>query len=125
MVKQTFFLSAAALLTGPIMYSSNEGTIPILIPSIPPGTSIPRPHAPSHPIAEGYFDIETNLLTLHFVNLGTCHIQIQNTAGETISEDFDTSLEFFSVYLSGQPGLYSITVNTENGSMYISQFLLI
>lgn len=121
---QTITLTTVmAIVLCPIVSFAEEERIPIVIPGTPPGNpNIPNPHAPARPFATGYFDLETNMLCLQFIGEGVCTLTITSTAGDNIQECFDLSLVNYSTALSGMPGLYTISVELDDGTVRGSQF---
>lgn len=85
-----------------------------------------HPHAPLRPLAEGYYDLETDELVLNFnYDWGTCLITVSNSAGESFQQFFDTSFGTMVMQLSGEPGVYSVSILSEGGVLVSTQFLLI
>lgn len=126
-MKKTLLSSLlACAITPSFLCHADRETVIITIPAPTPSNGGHKPHAPARPIASGYFDFETNQLCLSFLrDLGICTIEASSTAGELHLQMFDTSAGgMFCLNLSGAPGLYTISIISENGLETGTHFIL-
>lgn len=118
------------LLLGLLPLFAQSQTPRVIVVNFPPPQSSSgttnHPHAPLRPLAEGYYDLETDELVLNFnYDVGISLISVNNTAGESSQMYFDTSLGTFVMPLSGELGLYSVSILSEDGALLSTQFLLV
>ena len=106
---------------------ADGGSIPVTIPSPPPPPPTgATPHSLTTPIAQGYYDVDLMELHLTFQqSVGMCEISVLNClTNELVEEVFDPEWGTLVIPLSGNPGLYWITLQTGNGTIYTSSFIL-
>lgn len=117
-------LITSLLLSAQPIISQNYDEIPIFLPTpIPPGTHHPNSQSPY--CSTGYYDLVSNVLVLYFneSNLsGTVQISVSN--GEYYEETFNTDWGIIEIPMSGNPGVYSITLSLENVGLTGTQFVL-
>lgn len=104
---------------------ARDHQIPVTIPTTPLSDGSDLPHSPILPIAQGYFDIQSNDLSLSFLqSVGTCIITITNTANEFYVENFNSDLGTCLIALSGTPSLYTVSIQTGIGVTYNGSFIV-
>ena len=109
-----------------VAVTSDEHQIPVTIPTTPFLDGSGQPHTPAQFLAQGYFDLQSDILSLSFLqSVGFCTIMVVNTAGEIYSDVFDSDCGLFTMGLSGVSGLYTVSVHVGNGSVYMGQFTVI
>lgn len=124
MLKHFLLSVATVVVTVPLFADPDQ--IPIRIPEGSSSSNDPQPHSPAQFIAQGYYDLETDVLSLSFLqSIGICTITVTNTAGEYFVQQFDSDWGTCLMNLSGTPGLYIITIQTLTGMIYSGQFLIV
>ena len=119
----TIFLSLCCAF-GVSCFAQNGG-VEVVIPGARSGSGTFRPHAPAAPLATGFFDLETCELELLFnSNVGVCNIAVTSTAGDAVFEAFDTESMLYNCTLSGNPGIYNISIALQDGSVTQAQFTI-
>lgn len=99
--------------------------IPITIPGNHLGNPGNDPHSPVRYLAQGYYDLEADALSLSFLqSVGPCTVTVTNTAEEVFVQPFDSDWGTCTMYLTGTPGLYSITIETGAGDQFHGSFIL-
>ena len=114
---------AAALIVFPCLAA--EDYIPVLIPETNGNNGGITPHAPTHYLVQGYYDTQSCILSLSFLeSLGVCTITVMNTEDELYEEEFDSDFGTCTMMLSGVPGFYTISVQTGTGLIYNGSFMV-
>lgn len=107
--------------------TNDEGTIEVTIPSTNPDLGeTATPHAPSSPLATGYYDVSTDQLFLYFVFVpDNSVVTVTSTAGDICIQAVDPLTATVSMQLSGNPGLYVISVTSSSGVSSSAEFVII
>ena len=125
MKNTTLFIATVAGITISSVCSADEHNIIINIPKSTPEEVPSKPHAPARPVAQGYYDMEASVLFLSFNrNMENCIIEVSSTDGDYICENLSGADSFVSFSLSGNPGLYVITITHADGTQTGTQFIL-
>lgn len=104
---------------------ARDHQIPVTIPTTPLSDGSDPPHSPVLPVAQGYFDLQSNYLSLSFLqSVGICTITITNTSNEFYVENFNSDLGTCQIALSGTPSLYTVSILTGNGITYEGGFIV-
>ena len=123
MIEKAFLGVATLMLATPS--HSDDGQIPVGIPIGAPVNPNNLPHSPVQYLAQGYYDLDTDMLSLSFLqSVGPCTVTVTNTAEEVFVQPFDSDWGTCTMYLTGTPGLYSITIETGAGNQYYGSFIL-
>lgn len=124
MLKHLLFSVVTVLMTTTLF--ADPGQIPVSIPDNTPDVLNPRPHSPVQFIAQGYYDLETNVLSLSFLqSIGLCTVTVTNTNNELYIQAFDSDWGNCQMYLAGTPGMYIVSITTALGTIYSGQFMII
>lgn len=107
--------------------TNDEGTIEVTIPSTNPDLGdTATPHAPSSPLATGYYDVSTDQLFLYFIFVpDNAVVTVTSTAGDICIQAVDPLTATVSMQLSGNPGLYVISVTSSSGVSSSAEFVII
>ncbi len=107
--------------------TNDEGTLEVTIPSTNPDLGeTATPHAPSSPLATGYYDVSTDQLFLYFVFVpDNSVVTVTSTAGDICIQAVDPLTATVSMQLSGNPGLYVISVTSSSGVSSSAEFVII
>lgn len=99
--------------------------IPITIPGGHIGDPGDGPHAPTQLLAQGFYDLGTDALSLSFLqSVGSCIITVTDMADELYIQPFNSDLGTCVMYLPGTPGFYTIAIETAAGDHYYGSFML-
>ena len=122
MTKQILLAAVGTICLSPCF--ADGAHVPLTIPKTPlSGTD--HPHSPSMYFAQGHFDLQSNVLSLSFFeSVGVCTITVTNTMGELYMDVFDSDCGLFQMILSGEPGLYIVSIQTGTGAVYSGQFMV-
>lgn len=106
--------------------TNDEGTLEVTIPSTNPDLGeTATPHAPSSPLATGYYDVSTDQLFLYFVFVpDNSVVTVTSTAGDICIQAVDPLTATVSMQLSGNPGLYVISVTSSSGVSSSAEFVI-
>ena len=123
MIKKVCVGVATMMLVTPCF--ADNGQIPVAVPVGTPVDPNNLPHSPVQYLAQGYYDLDTDVLSLSFLqSVGPCTITVTNTADEVFVQPFDSDWGTCTMYLSGTPGMYSISIETGTGNHYYGSFIL-
>ena len=104
---------------------AEESRIPVVISDSSP-SGWDEPHSLSSILAQGYYDLESSVLSLSFLqSVGVCQITVTNTVGDYYIDSFNSDAGLFTMQLSGESGLYIVSVVTADGVEYMTQFFIL
>lgn len=127
MFKKFFLFTILITLQTALSFAYDGEDVIITIPSSNPEfPTESKPHAPSSPLATGYYDVSTDQLFLYFVFVpDNAVVTVTSTAGDICIQAVDPLTATVSMQLSGSPGLYVISVTSSSGVSSSAEFVII